>query len=117
MSGPGELEAILHCRRLDAPCRTRRFRILPQDFATAFASRRTRRGALELLTDGVLVGETLVARVPSAVNQHSRPLECGAGISSWCGSWRVLPQLGVHPQLQIAQSLGGDGDDHRPCEP
>ena len=93
--GTGELEAILQAAGL-TPQSDSPFRILPQDFAQPTIEAHTQAG-LELLPDA-LVGETLVSRAPSAVNQHSRPLEAEQG-----SQLRVLPQLG------IAQSLAETG--------
>ena len=99
--GTGELEAILAAAGL-TPQSDSPFRILPQDFGQPSIEAHAQ-AALELLPHA-LVNETLVARAPSAVNQHSRPLEAEPG-----PQLRVLPQLGVHPQLAIAQSLAETG--------
>ena len=99
--GTGELEAILNAAGL-TPQSDSPFRILSQDFAQPSIEAHTQT-ALELLPDG-LVNETLVSRAPSAVNQHSRPLDAEPG-----AQLRVVAQLGVHPQMQIVQSLAETG--------
>ena len=93
--GTGELEAILDAAGL-TPQSSSPFRILPQDFNQPSIEAHTQ-SALELLPNP-LVNETLVSRAPSAVNQHSRPLEAQPG-----------PQLRVVPQLGIVQSLAETG--------
>ena len=99
--GTGELEAILNAAGL-TPQSDSPFRILPQDFAQPSIEAHTQT-ALELLPNG-LVNETLVSRAPSAVNQHSRPLDAEPG-----AQLRVVAQLGVHPQMKIVQSLAETG--------
>ncbi len=93
--GTGELEAILEAAGL-TPQSNSPFRILPQDFSQPSVEAHTQAG-LELLPDA-LVGETLVSRAPSAVNQHSRPLEAEQG-SQLTRELRVLPQMGIVQSL------------------
>ena len=93
--GTGELEAILVAAGL-SPQSDSPFHILPRDFAQPSIEAHTLT-SLELLPE-TLVNETLVARAPSAVNQHSRPLKAEAG-----------PQLRVVAQMGIVQSLAETG--------
>ena len=91
--GTGELEAILSAAGL-TPQSDSPFRILPQDFAQPSTEAHTQ-PELALLPDA-LVGETLVSRAPSTVQQHSHPESNG-------------PQLRVVAQLGIVQSLAETG--------
>jgi ribosomal protein S12 methylthiotransferase len=118
--GTGELEAILSAAGLTAQSQSP-FHILPQDFAQSSIDSHIQHD-LALLS-GIAVNETtvardshqdiphqqLVSRAPSAVNQHSRPLDASQGSQLRAAAGSPGAELRIIPQLGIVQSLAETG--------